>query len=84
MLVLLMHRKGGMTVTNRKLLEQVIQDSGLKKGHIAEHLGISRGGLSNLLSGRSEFRQSQMQKLCELLQLSEEQRTAIFFAVDGA
>ena len=71
-------------MTNRELLERVIQDSGLKKSHIAECLGVSRAGLSNLLRGRSEFRQSQMQKLCELLNLSEEQRTAIFFAVDGA
>lgn len=71
-------------MNNRKLLEQVIQDSGLKKSHIAEQLGISRSGLSNLLRGRSEFRESQMQKLCQLLKLSEAQRTAIFFAVDGA
>ena len=40
MLVLKRHRestrKGGKKMTNRELLEQAIQDSGLKKSHIAE------------------------------------------------
>lgn len=71
-------------MTNKKLLDQAIQDSGLKKSHIAEHLGVSRAGLSNLLRGRSEFKASQMQKISQLLNLSDEQRTAIFFAPDGA
>lgn len=71
-------------MTNRKLLEQLIRDSGLKKSHIAEYLGVSRAGLSNLLRGRSEFRETQMQKLCQLLQLNEAQRTALFFGQSGA
>lgn len=70
-------------MVNRKLLMQTIQDSGLKKTHIAECIGVSRAGLSNLLSGRSEFRESQMHKLCQLLKLSDEQRLAIFFAANG-
>lgn len=72
------------STTSRELLEQAIKDSGLKKVYIAKQIGVSNAGLANLLRGRSEFRESQMQKLCQLLNLNEEQRTAIFFATNGA
>lgn len=70
-------------MTNTKILEKAIKDSGLKKGHIAERLGVSRAGLINLINNRSEFKASQIQVLCDLLGLTEEQRNAIFFAVSG-
>lgn len=70
-------------MTNTKMLERVIKEKGLKKGYIAERLGLSRGGLINLINNRSEFRVSQIQTLCEILNLTEDQRNAIFFAVDG-
>lgn len=70
-------------MTNTKMLERAIKDNGLKKGYIAERLGISRGGLNNLINNRSEFKASQIQTLCETLNLTDAQRNAIFFAVDG-
>lgn len=70
-------------MTNTKLLEAAIERSGLKKGKIAERLGVSRGGLINLINNRAEFRASQIQVLCDLLGLTTAQRDAIFFAVDG-
>ena len=77
-------RKGGERMTNTKLLEDAIERSGLKKGYIAERLGVSRGGLTNLCNNRAEFKASQIQVLCDLLKLTDEQRNAIFFAVSGA
>lgn len=70
-------------MTNTKLLEQVIKERGLKKGYIAERLGVSRSGLINLINNRADFRASQIQSLSELLNLTETQRNAIFFAVNG-
>lgn len=70
-------------MTNTKLLEDAIDRSGLKKGWIAARLGISRGGLTNLVANRAEFKASQIQLLCDLLGLTTAQRDAIFFAADG-
>lgn len=71
-------------MTNTKLLEDAIKRSGLKKGYIAERLGISHGGLINLCNNRAEFKASQIQVLCDLLKLTDAERNAIFFAVSGA
>ena len=70
-------------MTNTKLLEKVIKEKGLKKGHIAKQLGVSRSGLNNLIKGRADFRASQIQKLSDVLDLTETQKNAIFFAVSG-
>lgn len=70
-------------MTNTKMLEQIIKARGLKKGYIAEQLGVSRSGLINLINNRAEFRASQIQTLTSLLNLNEAQRNAIFFACDG-
>lgn len=69
---------------NRKLLADVIQQSGMKKSYIAQRLGLSRQTLRACLAGRSEFRVSHINTLCDLLQIEPEQREAIFFAQDGA
>ncbi len=70
-------------MTNTKLLEQIIKDSGLKKGYIAERLGVSRAGLLNLINNRAEFKVSQIRVLCNLLNLTDTQRNVIFFAANG-
>ena len=70
-------------MTNTKKLEQVIERSGLKKGKIAERLGVSPATLINLINGRTEFKVSQMQVLCAMLGLTPEERDAIFFGQCG-
>ena len=70
-------------MTNTKLLEDAIEKSGLKKGKIAERLGISRAGLTNLINGRAEFRVSQVLVLSDMLGLTDAMRDAIFFAPSG-
>lgn len=67
-------------MTNKKLLEQYIARSGLKKGYLVERLGMSRQGFRNCLNNRAEFRASHIQILCELLGLDSELKEAIFFA----
>lgn len=70
-------------MTNTKLLEEAIERSGLKKGKIAERLGVSRAGLANLINGRAEFKVSQMLVLSDMLGLTDATRDAIFFAPSG-
>lgn len=70
-------------MTNTELLEQAIKKSGLKKGFIAEKLGLSRTGLSNCINNRAEFRVGHVNALCELLNIDENQRSTIFFARNG-
>lgn len=70
-------------MTHTKLLEQAIERSGLKKGKIAECLGVSRAGLINLINGRAEFKVSQMLVLSALLKLTTAERDAIFFGQCG-
>ena len=68
-----------------KKLEEKIQQSGLKKGYLAERLGVSRATFSALLSNKTEFKVSQIRVLCELLDIHDDETLrAIFFAQSGA
>lgn len=71
-------------MTNRKLLEEAIQKSGLKKSHIARALGMSRPTFNSYMEGRQEFRVSHMNILCALLKIDYPQRESIFFGQSGA
>lgn len=67
-------------MTNTKLLNELIQQSGLKKNHIAKELGISPFALAKKIRNENEFKSSEILKLCELLQISSlKQRELIFF-----
>lgn len=70
-------------MTNTELLEKAIKDSGLKKGFIADKIGLSRAGLNNCIKNEAEFKQSQIAVLCILLGIKKNERDAIFFAEIG-
>ena len=40
-------KKGGENLTNTRLLKEKIENSGLKKGYIAEKLGMTRAYAKN-------------------------------------
>ena len=67
-------------MTNTELLEKRIADSGLKKNFIAEKMGISRTGLLNKLTGKTEFVASEIKFLCDLLGITPEDMKLIFFS----
>ena len=67
-------------MTDTALLREKIEQSGYKLRFICEKLGLSWGGLANKIENRTEFRQSEIGALTELLQLTEEDRKQIFFA----
>ena len=60
------------------LLQQKIKVSGLKVGFIAEKLGRSRQALNDKIQGKTEFLPSEIRIICELLQLTDEERRLIF------
>lgn len=72
-------------MTNKKLLEDKIRQSGLKKGFLAQEIGVSRSTFCALLNNKSEFKANQIRKLCDLLDIKDDKTLrAIFFTPDGA
>lgn len=67
-------------MTKTSLLEEYIQKSGYKKGYLAEALGLSRYGFILKCSNKAEFRASEIETLCNLLNIDTADRMAIFFA----
>ena len=69
---------------NLKKLNQIIDESGLKKAYIAECLGITDGSLRNKLSGRTDFTWREIQILARILHLSAELCEVVFFVSEVA
>lgn len=61
------------------LLKQKIKDSGLKINFVAEKVGISYQAFWQKMEGKSKFTLEEIQKLCDVLNLSTEDRDLIFF-----
>lgn len=47
---------------------------------IAEKMGISRQSLYMKMKGEREFKTSEVTSLCDILRLTDEERTLVFFA----
>ena len=74
-------KKGGENqMTDTKLLRDKMEQSGLKIRFIAKAAGITYQALLNKISNKSEFKASEIQALCTLLGLTENERSTIFFA----
>lgn len=67
-------------MTKTSLLEEYINKSGLKKGHVAKVLGLSRHGFNLKCNNKAEFKASEIETLCDLLKIGTKDRMAIFFA----
>lgn len=66
-------------MTNTKLLERVIAESGYKKAHIASKMGINAYTLSLKIKNEKEFKASEIDAICSLLNIDVEARMNIFF-----
>lgn len=66
-------------MTNTEMLNKKIDESGLKKGYLADKLNLSRFGLSKKINNESEFRTSEIVALCRELKLTTKERDQIFF-----
>ena len=68
-------------MTDTKALQKRIDDSGLKQEFIARQLGLSSYGFAKKRDNESEFKPSEIEKLCAILHIDTmEERFAIFFA----
>lgn len=63
-----------------QMLDDKIERSGFKVGYLVEQLGLSRNGFDKKRKGKTPFRASEIYVLCDLLNLSESEKTQIFFA----
>lgn len=69
-------------MTNTELLRQRIKSSGLKLEYIASKLGISRYALTMKIQNETEFKVSEVQKMCDVLAIDNiDERENIFFAM---
>lgn len=67
-------------MTNTPLLEKYIDESGYKRSYIAKSLGINSYTLAMKINNSSEFRASEIETLCKLLNIDVAERMSIFFA----
>lgn len=67
-------------MTNGKLLDDTIKESGLKIGFICDKLGISREAFAKKKSNKLHFKDSEMLALKKLLDMSVDLFMRIFFA----
>ena len=68
-------------MTNVDLLEEKIRRSGLKKAYIAAKIGVAPNTFSALISNKTEFKASQIRKICDVLGIKDATEIkTIFFA----
>lgn len=61
-------------------LKTRVRASGLKMQSVAEKLGISRASLWKKMSGRVEFKVSEIAEISKVLNLTSDERDYIFFS----
>lgn len=70
-------------MTNTVLLEQIIEEKGVKKGKLVKALNTSYGWLKKKINNEKPFTAEEIQIICEVLGIEDlELRERIFFAVD--
>ncbi len=67
-------------MTNTVLLQEYIDKSGYKKSFIAKALSITAYAFSMKVNGKNEFKASEIDILCKLLNIGVRDRMRIFFA----
>ena len=67
-------------MTDKNLLYYFVKRAGFKNKDIAEAIGITSAGYSLKISNKSDFRQSEIKTICDMLKLTVEERDRVFFA----
>ena len=74
--------KGGdKMVSDYSLFEEKIKEKFYSKERFAEKLGMSRTSLYSKLTGRTQFKHTEITKAMKLLRLSESQISRYFFTI---
>lgn len=66
-------------MTNTELLRKKIDDSGYKLIYIAKQVGITYQGFLKKINNETEFKATEIQILCELLNIDIQEKEEIFF-----
>ena len=78
--ICLLERRYIREMTNTELLNEKIEKSGLKIGFISDQLGMTRQTFRKKVNGISDFNQTEMKLLCDLLKItSMKEKNKIFF-----
>ena len=67
-------------MTDKNLLYYFVKRAGFKNKDIAEAIGITPAGYTLKISNKSDFRQREIKTICDLLELTVEERDRVFFA----
>lgn len=67
-------------MTNTLLLENRIKSSGIKYKFIAEKMGLTYYSLRKKMDNVTEFTATEIDVMCDILNLNVKDRMAIFFA----
>ena len=67
-------------MTDKNLLYYFVKRAGYKNKDIAEAIGITPSGYTLKISNKSDFRQSEIKTISDLLSLTVEERDRVFFA----
>lgn len=67
-------------MTDTKKLERLIENSGYKRSFLAAQIGISPYALLLKMNNKTEFKASEIEALCKLLDVDIPSRMDIFFA----
>lgn len=62
------------------LLNSKIDEIKIPITTIAEKMGISRQTFYLKMSGQREFKDSEIEKICDILRLTDDEKSSIFFA----
>lgn len=69
-------------MTDTELLLTCIKDCGSSVTSLAKQLNLSRQGLWKKINNKSEFKQTEIQKVTNILSLDAEKERLIFFTLD--
>ena len=67
-------------MTDKNLLYYFVKRAGFKNKDIAEAIGITPSGYTLKISNKSDFRQSEIKTICDLIGLTADERDRVFFA----
>ena len=67
-------------MTDKNLLYYFVKRAGFKNKDIAKAIGVTPSGYTLKISNKSDFRQSEIKTISDLLSLNVEERDRVFFA----
>ena len=67
-------------MTDTNTLRLLVKNAGLKFAYIAKQMDLTPYGLQNKIDNRTEFKASEIAKLCKILSIDQNQKESVFFA----